>query len=73
MEANPNKFQVIYSHDSDSDSYTININGSLIKGLGGYARLLLKYTNLLSKFLLPISAICSKLKIPITIYVIPLF
>ena len=32
IEANPNKFQVIYSHDSDSDMFTININGSLIKG-----------------------------------------
>ena len=32
MEANPNKFQVIYSHDSDSEPFTNNINGSLIKG-----------------------------------------
>ena len=32
MEANPNKFQVIYSHDSDSEPFTININGILIKG-----------------------------------------
>ena len=32
MEANSNKFQVIYSHDSDSDPFTITINGSLIKG-----------------------------------------
>ena len=31
-EANPNKFKVIYSHDADSDSFTIKIGGSLIKG-----------------------------------------
>ena len=60
LEANLNKFQVIYSHDSDSDLFTININGSLIKGDEPHVKLLGVNIDTNLNFNYHISVICKR-------------